>query len=78
MTVNAVPSERVYIGEYVAAGQGPSFFFRDDTFSARRDAAFLDAESKTGNRRTMVQAYLQAAGASIVDTRPSGSVDYYA
>ncbi len=76
-TVNSVPAERVYVGEYVAAGTGPSFFFQNDMFSARRDVGSQDVGSKTGNRQMMVQAYVQNAGASAAHTRPSGRIDYF-
>jgi len=67
------PAERVYVGEYVAAGTGSTFFFRDDTYSARQYGG-----SKAGNRHAMVQAYQQNSSASPAGGRASGRIDYFA
>lgn len=73
-TTEAAPTERVYVGEYVAAGTGPSFFFRDDTFGVH---PYGDGGAKTGNRKTMVQAYLEHAGPPPSGGRASGRIDYF-
>ncbi|MBI1195048.1 MAG: hypothetical protein GC138_04305 [Gammaproteobacteria bacterium] len=70
----AVPAERVYIGEYVAANKNPSFFSREEFFAAHQ----YGGAKSDGNRQSMVQAYIRNAGVVPSGDRSPGRIDYFA